>query len=336
MTSRPKSPPWRRAGWFAGLVALACIAWAGWLLLVPATPPGGIQEFELRDGLPLRAAARELEAKGIVRSALALELLGRTLGVAGRIRAGIYEFGAPLNAWHVLRHVTEGDPAQSVITIPEGWTLRQVRQALAEHPALRHDTRDLDEATLAIRIGLDHPSAEGWIFPETYHFASGSSELALLQRARRLMAWHLDRMWAARAPGLPLEASYDALKLASIVEKETGTPAERPLIAGVFANRLRRGMMLQTDPTVIYGLGPAFDGDLRKRDLLADQSYNTYTRTGLPPTPIANPGLDSLRAATQPAATAALYFVARGDGTSHFSDNLADHNRAVARYQKKR
>jgi UPF0755 protein len=188
-------------------------------------------------------------------------------------------------------------------------------------------------AELAQRIGVAGPSLEGWFFPDTYHFAAGSSDLALLTRAYRLMRTRLDAAWARRASELPLKDAYEALILASIVEKETGRGADRPLIASVFVNRLRLGMRLQSDPTVIYGLGARFDGNLRRRDLEADTAYNTYTRDGLPPTPIALPGQASLDAVANPPKTAYLYFVSRGDGTSEFSANLAEHNRAVAKFQ---
>ena len=185
------------------------------------------------------------------------------------------------------------------------------------------------------RLGIPQASAEGLFFPDTYYFANGISDVSIMQRAYRAMQVQLDSVWNSRASGLPLENPYQALILASIIEKETGQPDERALIAAVFVNRLRLGMRLQTDPTVIYGLGAEFDGDLRKRDLLADGPYNTYTREGLPPTPIAIPGADALAAALNPAPSKALYFVARGDGTSYFSATLAEHERAVTKYQRR-
>ncbi len=201
-------------------------------------------------------------------------------------------------------------------------------------PALPDSAVALSDAELMAKIGAAGSAPEGWFFPDTYYFAAGSSDLAILGRAHRLMRERLDAAWAKRAPGLPLKDAYEALILASIVEKETGRPADRPLVASVFVNRLKAGMRLQTDPTVIYGMGKRFDGNLRKRDLETDTPYNTYTRDGLPPTPIALPGQASLEAVTNPPSTPYLYFVARGDGTSEFSANLADHNRAVAKFQK--
>jgi UPF0755 protein len=209
-----------------------------------------------------------------------------------------------------------------------------MRGALNAHPALRHDTPALSDSEILARLNIFEPAAEGWFFPNTYHFSNGTSDLAILRRAHQLMRSHLQAQWDARKPELPLATPYEALILASIIEKETGINTERPLIASVFVNRLRLGMRLQTDPTVIYGLGETFDGNLRKRDLLADTPYNTYTRAGLPPTPIAMPGLDSLKAALNPADSDMLYFVSRGDGTSHFSRSHLEHDRAVTKYQR--
>jgi UPF0755 protein len=216
----------------------------------------------------------------------------------------------------------------------EGWTLRQLRAELAKSPSLKPTTAGLSDGQLMAALGAPGMPAEGRFFPDTYVYSRGVSDLTVLRRAHRSMQLRLAEVWAERMPDLPLKSADELLTLASIVEKETGRAADRALVAGVFINRLRIGMPLQTDPTVIYGLGPAFDGNLRKRDLLADTPFNTYTRGGLPPTPIALPGMASLRAAVRPQATKALYFVARGDGSSVFSETLAEHNRAVNRYQR--
>jgi UPF0755 protein len=206
---------------------------------------------------------------------------------------------------------------------------------LDEHSALRHQTTHLSNGEILRLIGATETAAEGLFFPDTYFFARGSSDVAVLKRAYRAMRNHMDIAWAQRAANLPLKDPYEALILASIIEKETGREDDRRMVAAVFINRLRSRMLLQTDPTVIYGLGNKFDGNLRKKDLLSDQEYNTYTRPGLPPTPIALPGLASIRAALNPAPTDALYFVAKGNGESHFSSNLSDHNQAVSKYQKR-
>jgi UPF0755 protein len=223
---------------------------------------------------------------------------------------------------------------QATVIFVEGWTFRQIRKTLDEHPDVTHATRELTDEEVLQRLGIEDASPEGLFFPDTYHFARGNSDLRVLRRAQRLMQSHLEAQWAARAPELPLATPYEALILASIVEKETGREEERRLVAAVFVNRLRKGMLLQADPTVIYGLGETFDGNLRKRDLVADAPYNTYTRTGLPPTPIAMPGLASLAATLNPPASDVLYFVSRGDGSSHFSRTLGEHERAVTKYQR--
>ena len=222
------------------------------------------------------------------------------------------------------------------MTLIEGWNLRQVRSALAANPKLKHDTAALTDADLAVRLSLPYPSPEGWLYPDTYHFAPGTSEWSIIERAHRLMAARLQSEWEKRAADVPYAGPYEALIMASIVEKETGRASDRPLIASVFVNRLRVGMKLQTDPTVIYGLGAAFDGNLRKKDLVTDGPYNTYLRSGLPPTPIAMPGQGALQAALNPARSGAFYFVARGDGSSHFSRTLEEHERAVTKYQRTR
>lgn len=320
------------------LLVLVCAALAfGWFAyyaysdLKPAQAP---QQFSLKAGSSLKSAAQQMADAGMLGEPALFVIFARLLGKATSIKAGNYEVNRPVTPLELLRKITEGDYTQDVITFVEGWTFRQIRKALDEHPALRHDTQGLSDAELLRRLELGEPSPEGWFFPDTYHFSRGSSDLALLRRAHRLMRASLTRQWERRAADLPLATPYEALILASIIEKETGQAAERPLIAAVFVNRLRNGMKLQSDPTVIYGVGNAFDGNLRKRDLLTDNAYNTYTREGLPPTPIAMPGLRSLSAALNPAQSDALYFVSRGDGTSHFSRTLGEHDRAVTKYQK--
>jgi UPF0755 protein len=301
------------------------------LEVAPGTLP---LQFSLKAGSSLRSAAAQMERAGVLRHPDAFVLMGRLLGEAGNIRAGIYEVNEPIAPYALLRKITEGDVTQQVVKFVEGWTFRQMRKALDDHAHVRHDTRDLAEAEILQRIGAKESSPEGLFFPDTYHFDAGSSDLRVLRRAYRLMQGHLDAQWKARAADLPLKTPYEALILASIVEKETGRPADRPLVAAVFVNRLRKGMLLQADPTVIYGVGGAFDGNLRKRDLQTDTPYNTYTRTGLPPTPIAMPGLPALAATLNPPQSDVLYFVSRGDGTSYFSRTLGEHERAVTKYQR--
>ena len=282
----------------------------------------------------MRAAAREIAAAGVPFDPWVLVVLSRLLKVDASIKAGSYEVAKGESLLDLLRKLTRGDVTLSEIAFIEGWTFRQMRQRLDAHPDLKHDSRNMADAEIMREIGADGVLPEGWFFPDTYLFAKKSRDVDILARAYRAMQRHLAGEWEGRTPGLSFASPYQALILASIVEKETGREEDRPMVAAVFINRLKRGMLLQTDPTVIYGLGERFDGNLRKRDLLADTPYNTYTRAGLPPTPIAMPGLASLKAVLQPAQSPALYFVARGDGSSHFSQTLDEHNNAVNRFQR--
>ena len=314
------------------LVAASAFAWH-WFrqpLPLPASPYG----FEVRPGATLSAVARQLHDAGTLEYPIAMIALARVKGVDRTIKAGSYEVEAGVTLPQLLAQLTQGDVTQSSITIIEGTTVAQLQRALADTSELTHAVAALPDDELRAKLGISEASAEGLFFPDTYFFATGSSDVALLKRARRALAERLDAGWQKRAADLPFAAPYEALILASIVEKETGRASDRPAIASVFVNRLKRGMRLQTDPTVIYGLGATFDGNLRKRDLEADTPYNTYTRDGLPPTPIALPSQASLDAVLNPLSTQYLYFVSRGDGTSEFSTNLADHNRAVSKYQK--
>jgi UPF0755 protein len=260
-------------------------------------------------------------------------LLARANGASASVKAGSYQVSGEVTPLLLLRKIIRGDYAQAEIVFVEGWTFRQMRDAMKAHPDLKHDSADLSEAEIMAKLGAPDGFAEGLFFPDTYVFAKGSGDLAVLARAYRTLQKQLQSAWARRAPELPVTDPYEALILASIVEKETGRASDRAMIAGVFANRLRLGIRLQTDPSVIYGMGDQFDGNLRKKDLVTDTPFNTYTRRGLPPHPIAMPGLASLAAVMHPAQTDALYFVSRGDGTSEFSRTLAEHNRAVAKYQ---
>ena len=321
--------------WLAGLSAFAFTLWLFGYSFIEIQIREVPLQFSLQKGSSLRSATRQMQAAGALDSPWQFELLARLSGDAARIQAGNYELNGPITPFALLRKITSGDHTQEQIVFVEGWTFRQMRAELNAHGAVRHDTYDLTDAEILARLGIALPSAEGLFFPDTYYFAGGSSDLTVLQRAYRTMQSQLDALWQARASGLPLETPYQALILASIVEKETGQPAERPLIAAVFINRLKLGMRLQTDPSVIYGLGAAFDGNLRKHHLQTDGPYNTYLRENLPPTPIAMAGLGALKATLNPAPSDALYFVARGDGTSHFSRTLAEHERAVTKYQRR-
>ena len=258
----------------------------------------------------------------------------RLSGQSRLIRAGSYELLRGTTPRSLLRKLVRGEEALRSVTLVEGWTFRQVRDALQKAEQLKPDSKALSSADIMTQLGQSGVPAEGHFFPDTYTYSKGSSDMAVLKRALHAMDKKLAAAWSQRASDTPLTSAEQALVLASIVEKETGTAADRPNIAAVFSNRLRVGMRLQTDPTVIYGLGSSYDGSLHKRDLLADTPWNTYTRDGLPPTAIAMPSKASLLAAIQPAPSKALYFVARGDGSSQFSNSLDEHNRAVNKYQR--
>ncbi len=293
-------------------------------------------DFSIHRGTALKTASEELHQSGVLSHPWAFVLLARLKGQAGEIKAGSYALEQAVTPLELLRKITQGDTILGKLALIEGWTFQDVRRSVAANPALRHDTVNMTDAELLQAVGASETHPEGLFFPDTYFFDKGSSELALYKRAYHAMQENLAASWAMRSPGLPYRTPYEVLIMASVIEKETGAADERPLIASVFINRLRIGMRLQTDPTVIYGLGPQFDGNLRRADLLADTPYNTYTRAGLPPTPIALPGLAAIQAALNPEASKALYFVAKGGGRHVFSDNLDAHNRAVNRYQRGR
>ncbi len=327
----------RVIAWLVGVLLLAAGAAAGaawWWLAQPLPLAQPSVEVSVEPGATPREVAQAWVDAGIQTSPRLLYEWFRFSGHARRIRAGSYQVSEGVTPRTLLGKLVQGDETLERVRFIEGWTLRQLRAELAKAPHLKPVSAAMDEAELMAALGSQGVPAEGRFFPDTYVYSRGVSDLTVLRRAHRAMQARLAEVWEERLSDTPLKTPDDALTLASIVEKETGRPAERGLIAGVFVNRLRIGMPLQTDPTVIYGLGERFDGNLRKRDLLADGPYNTYTRGGLPPTPIALPGMASLRAAVRPQPTKALYFVARGDGSSEFSENLTDHNRAVNKYQR--
>lgn len=317
------------------LAFVSAIMGSSWLTVRHLPMRSDPTVFSIPPGASLRAAAQVIEAAGIELPAWQLELLGRVMGRASKIKAGSYEVEGGLTALSLLNKLTRGDVTQSEIVLVEGKTFRQFRAAINEHPDLAHDSVKFTDMQVLARLGAKESHPEGLFFPDTYLFAKGSSDFDVFRRAYKAMQPKLAAAWEKRENTLPLKTPYEMLILASIVEKETGLPADRPQIAAVFVNRLRRGMLLQTDPTVIYGLGDRFDGNLRKVDLLTDTPWNTYTRAGLPPTPIAVPGLASLQAVARPPPSDMLYFVARGDGSSEFSASLEEHNAAVAKYQKR-
>ena len=316
-----------------GGLVLGAGAW--WLyspltLNLPAGSP--VLDLEIEPGTRAAQVAETVVASGAQANLQLLQWWFRVSGQARQIKAGSYEITPGMTPRSLLAMVVRGDQTLKSVTLLEGWSFKQVRAALQKSELLAQDSIGLQPEMIMDKLGKPGIHPEGRFFPDTYTYAKGSSDMAVLKRAAKAMDKRLDAAWALRRPDTPLKSPEQALTLASIVEKETGKPSDRGQIAGVFTNRLRIGMLLQTDPTVIYGMGDRFDGNIRKRDLQTDTPYNTYTRSGLPPTPIAMPGKAALLAAVQPAPTKALYFVARGDGTSQFSATLDDHNRAVNKY----
>lgn len=320
---------------FVLLAALSAgTAWIVWFALSPIPLPSSPLDFSIASGASLRAASQQMVEAGMGFAPWQFTLLARFADKATEIKAGAYEVTQGTTPWLLLKKLTRGDFTQAELTLIEGKTFRQLRAQLDAQPEIRHDTQGLSNAELLARLGIGENHPEGLFFPDTYLFAKNTSDLDILRRAYEAMKGHLAQEWEKRSPDTPYTSPYEALIMASIIEKESGRAGDRAQISAVFANRLRQRMLLQTDPTVIYGMGDEYSGRLRKRDLIADTVYNTYTRGGLPPTPIAMPGLASLQAALHPAKSKMLYFVARGDGSSEFSGDLPSHNRAVARYQK--
>ncbi|WP_202882457.1 endolytic transglycosylase MltG [Polaromonas vacuolata] len=301
---------------------------------MPLKLPAGSQslDLEIEPGTRANAAASAVVTSGADVSALLLRSWFRLSGDARQIKAGSYEIAQGTTPRRLLRMLVNGEESLQNITLVEGWNFTQLRAALLKAESLKPHSQNLSQEAIMEKIGRPGVFPEGRFFPDTYSYAKGSSDIALLKRAAQAMDKRAAAAWALRKPDTPLKSVDQLIVLASIVEKETGKPSDRAEIAGVFTNRLRIGMLLQTDPTVIYGLGTTFDGNLRKHHLQTDNPYNTYTRGGLPPTPIAMPGRASLLAAAQPAQTKAIYFVARGDGSSQFSANLEEHNRAVNKF----
>ncbi len=292
-------------------------------------------QVKIDRGMSLRSVASRLRQQGVDVTNWELEAGARLRGDAQKIKSGTYQLKRPLTLNGLLDKLVSGETIAFEVRLIEGWTFKQFRAALANEARLEQKTRDWSDQQLLEAVGSNAKHPEGLFFPDTYKFAPGQSDLDILKRAYREMQSRLTKAWEARPADSPLKTPYELLTLASIIEKETGLEADRAKVAAVFINRLRIGMRLQTDPTVIYGMGDQFKGNIRRKDLETDTPYNTYTRDGLPPTPIAMPGQNSLKAAIEPANIKALYFVARGDGTSEFSDDLSAHNRAVDRYQRK-
>jgi UPF0755 protein len=321
--------------WLVLLVILASglLVWTGWWYAQqPLKVVRGAAEFTVPRGMAMRQAADVIWNSGVRADPRILSMLARWSGRAQQIKAGTYEVEAGITPWELILKLEAGEVARGKVLLVEGWTFRQMRTALEKHPDLLQDTRDLSDAEILKRIGANHKQPEGLFFPDTYRFNKRDSALSVFTNAYRAMQKLLESEWENRSSDLPLKSPYEALILASVVEKETGNPADRTRVANVFINRIRIGMPLQADPTVIYGMGEKYDGKLRRRDLETDTPWNTYTRRGLPPTPIAMPGRAALNAVMHPKGGDMLYFVARGDGSSEFSRTLTEHNRAVDRF----
>jgi len=318
----------------AAIVAAAGGAWWVWQQLEAPGPAAEPVVVDIAPGMSLAGISRRLEGEGVVRHAILFEWYGRASGLATQVRAGEYRFPAHDTPREVMARLVSGDTVLHSLTVIEGWTYAQLRAAIAVHPAISATLDETSGEAVMARLGRPGEHPEGWFLPETYRFPRGTSDLELLRTAHHAMLKALQDAWESRRDALPLESPYEALILASIVEKETGLAEERGRVAGVFIRRLERGMRLQTDPTVAYGVGPGFEGRLRRVHLQTDTPYNTYTRHGLPPTPIALPGKAALAAAVQPVDGPWLYFVATGrpDGSHYFSTTLAEHNRAVQKY----
>ncbi len=324
---------------FIALAVLLVMAGSAFLVYWTRDPlvaaDGTPVEFTIAAGSGLRAAMKQVHAAGVPAPPLLMEFLARGMGKGSVIKPGSYRLLPGTTPIGLLDMLVRGNTIRESITIIEGWTFAQMRAELAKQPWLKQDSAGMAVEPLLEKIAPGFPHPEGIFYPDTYVYERGSSDLQIYRQAHQQLMKKLMQAWDARPANLPYDNPYEALIMASIVEKETGKASERSRIASVFINRLRRGMLLQTDPTVIYGMGERFDGNIRKQDLLTDTPYNTYLRPGLPPTPIALPGRAAIDAALNPAQGADLYFVARGDGSSEFSDNLDDHNRAVNRFQRR-
>lgn len=325
-----------------GLFTLAGGFFLGWLWLDmqsflnrPMKIPDTSFTYTVEPGATLYAVAQDLHQANILSRPYYLVWEAKRQAVANRIKAGEYEIRPGTTPLTFLQMLIDGRVVQYAVTFIEGWTFDEVTKALATHPKLTHTLQEQDRKTIMMHLGHPEMDAEGMFYPDTYLFSTGTPDTEILKRAFDQMQEKLERAWQARDADLPYRSSYDALIMASLIEKETAKPEERPDIAGVFVRRLKRGMLLQTDPTVVYALGKQFDGNLKRNDLLIDNPYNTYRFMGLPPTPIAMTSESSIHAALHPAAGETLYFVAKGDGSHHFSATIEEHDRAVSQYQIK-
>jgi UPF0755 protein len=312
---------------------LALLAWIGNFAVSPLNLDANHQEITIAANSSLRSIANQLVGQAVLPEAWRFIILAKVFKKESSLQSGDYVLNKNITPYQLLFSLNNGKTTQASITFIEGQTFAQMRAKLAKNSAIKQTITHLTEAEIMRQLDTRYQKAEGLFFPDTYYFDRNTSDIKLLKRSYDSMQAKLTASWTNKANNLPYQTPYEALIMASIVEKETGKASERPIIAGVFVNRLRIGMLLQTDPTVIYGIGEKYDGNIRKKDLLTDTPYNTYTRSGLPPTPIAMPGLAAIEAALHPESTKALYFVGKGDGSHAFSESLKAHNNAVVRYQ---
>lgn len=316
----------------AVLLLIAIALWFAWIVAWPVDLPSKPYNLTVGPNRTMGQLARSLEREGIIRERTVMVALARAIGVERHLKPGLYALNKPTAMWEILQRLAQGKPDLSSVTVVEGATFRQFRKQVDQAEDVQHTTTGLTDVQLLAAIGVSEPHSEGLFFPSTYFYPPGSSDIDVYRHAYRTMQQELTAAWNKRTAELPYQTPYELLTMASLVEKETARAGDRTLVAAVFANRLKVGMRLQTDPSVIYGMGDEYAGNISKNDLRRDTPYNTYTRNGLPPTPIALPGHASLLAAAHPAQSRALYFVARGDGSSQFSETLEQHNEAVRKY----
>ena len=320
---------------FSMMVALGLIAWLAYYAISPLKLQPNSQEITIQPKSGLRSIAKQLVKQGVLNEPWRFILIAKLLNKQSYLQAGNYTLNKNVSPYQLLLSLNHGKTTQGSITFIEGRTFAQMHEKIIKNEAIKQTITGLSESEMMKLMGSDYRVAEGLFFPDTFYFDRNTADTVILKRSYDAMRSKLAKAWEGRDTNLPYKNSYQALIMASIIEKETGKASERPMIAGVFINRLRIGMRLQTDPTVIYGMGARYEGNIRKKDLLADTPYNTYTRDGLPPTPIAMPGIAAIDAALHPEKTKALYFVGKGDGSHVFSNNLVEHNLAVVRYQLK-
>ncbi|HLR29766.1 MAG TPA: endolytic transglycosylase MltG [Paenalcaligenes sp.] len=325
-------------GLLALAVGLALVAWSGWWWVMQRSVPmdAPTVDYMVEQGMGPRQIARQMTRAGIALNEDSFVLLARYAETDKSLKAGAYQAQSGDTLWDLLQRMVDGDMLQTRITFVEGWTFARMLEAMSNHPDIKNTLSEATPAEIAQELDMPTEYPEGLFYPDTYVFVPGTTDLVLLQRAHEAQQNVIDKLWEQRDSDLPIKTPYEALVLASIVEKETGHTQDRERVAGVFVNRLRTGMLLQTDPTVIYGMGERYQGRIRKVDLNTDNPWNTYTRPGLPPTPIALPGKASILAVLHPEKHDYFYFVSRGDGSSEFSKTLREHNRAVAKYILKR